>query len=184
MSRLNKTPKRERKLIPADAEDVSLPLEDGSLRTTIEFDSVDPTLCPDVDSMLRWAAAALRDPAAAACIRVVGSEEMRTSNKRWRNADYPTNVLSFPADLPAEFGLPHLGDILICAEVVDAEWRQQNKSAAAHWAHMIVHGMLHLQGYDHENDEEGAVMEALEIAILAELGFANPYLSPAPGANA
>ena len=170
-------------MIPADLHDVSPPPEDARPQTTVEFDSVDPEQCPNVELMLDWAAAALRDPDAAASIRIVGPEEMRASNQRWRNADYATNVLSFPADLPAEFGLPHLGDILICAQVVEAERRQQNKSATAHWAHMIVHGMLHLQGYDHENDEDSAVMEALEIDILAGLGFANPYLESAPGVN-
>jgi probable rRNA maturation factor len=170
-------------LILADALDASLSPDQAAPQTTVEFDTVVGVSCPDADAILLWANAALRDTQAAACIRVVGGSEMQEANKRWRNADYATNVLSFPADLPPEIGLPHLGDILICAEVVDAERLAQNKSRDAHWAHMVVHGMLHLQGYDHENDEDCAVMEALEIDILAGLGYANPYQLSSPEAN-
>jgi probable rRNA maturation factor len=114
-------------------------------------------------------------------IRVVGRAESRALNRTWRGKDRPTNVLSFPglgAD-PApvvEDTLP-LGDLAICAPIVAREAREQDKTPQAHWAHMVVHGVLHLLGYDHEHDREADVMEGAETQILARCGFANPYLS-------
>lgn len=108
-------------------------------------------------------------------VRVVEAEESQALNLQFRNKDAATNVLSFPSDLPEAFGADYLGDIVICASVVAHEARQQNKSLSEHWAHMLVHGVLHLQGYDHQQDEEAEAMEALEIKILAEMGFADPY---------
>lgn len=142
----------------------------------VEYGAVQRENCPARQAMLGWARAAMRDSGAGASIRVVCSVEMRAANQRWRGADYATNVLSFPADLPPELGFAHLGDILICADVVATESIRQGKSASAHWAHMVVHGMLHLQGYDHDNDKDAQVMESLETEILARLGFADPYL--------
>jgi probable rRNA maturation factor len=78
-------------------------------------------------------------------------------------------------ELPGEVDLKILGDVVLCADVINAEAKQQHKSSAAHWAHMVVHGMLHLQGYDHVDDDQAEAMEALEIRILNQLGFANPY---------
>src|SRR5690554_8049362 len=95
-------------------------------------------------------------------------------NHRYRGKNSPTKVLSFPADLPPELGLPLLGDLVVCADVVAREAAEQGKTPSAHWAHMLVHGTLHLLGYDHINDAEAEVMEALETAIVTALGFAPP----------
>lgn len=109
------------------------------------------------------------------CLRIVDSEEIQALNAQYRHKDKPTNVLSFPADIPEELDLPLLGDIVICVQVVEAEAIEQGKTLDAHWAHMCVHGMLHLQGFDHIDDEEAEEMEALETTILAGLGYASPY---------
>lgn len=109
------------------------------------------------------------------CLRLVDSEEMISLNSQYRQKNKPTNVLSFPADLPEDLGIPLLGDIVICAEVVAQEAQQQNKSIEAHWAHLSVHGLLHLQGYDHIEEEQANTMESLEINILSQLGYSNPY---------
>ena len=108
-------------------------------------------------------------------LRIVGNDESRELNHQYRDKDKPTNVLSFPFEAPAGITVPLAGDLVICAPVVEQEAREQSKDAVAHWAHMVVHGMLHLQGYDHIEDNEAEVMEALEIRLLAQLGFANPY---------
>lgn len=108
-------------------------------------------------------------------VRVVDEQESRTLNASFRQKDKPTNVLSFPSEIPKELGIPFLGDLVICANIVKQESAEQNKSEDAHWAHMIVHGTLHLIGYDHEQDVEAEEMEALETHILQGLGFASPY---------
>lgn len=108
-------------------------------------------------------------------IRIVGAEESQALNHRYRGRDCPTNVLSFPFEAPAGITVPLVGDLVICAPVVESEARAQNKTLAAHWAHMVVHGMLHLQGFDHIEDEDAEAMEALEVRLLAQLGFGNPY---------
>lgn len=150
--------------------------DDGcSAELSLQWGEVRSEVCPTAQQLLSWAQAALQDKTAGASIRVTDKREMHECNLRWRNGDYATNVLSFPADLPVELGLSHLGDILICADVVNEECIRQGKSRDAHWAHMVVHGMLHLQGYDHQTDEEAATMEALEIRILAAMNIANPY---------
>ena len=114
-------------------------------------------------------------------IRIVTSDEITELNHSYRHKNNPTNVLSFPFELPPGMPvdeLPNiLGDIAICAEVVAREADQQHKSITAHWAHMVVHGTLHLLGYDHQNDTDAAQMEALEIHILQQLDFPNPYLA-------
>lgn len=108
-------------------------------------------------------------------VRCVESEESQQLNHDYRGKNKPTNVLSFPFESPAEFFVPLLGDLVICADVVRIEAQQQNKTVLAHWAHMIVHGCLHLLGYDHINDSEADEMESLEIKILRQLGYNNPY---------
>jgi probable rRNA maturation factor len=124
----------------------------------------------------RWAAAAcLCDDDCEASLRVVDEGEMQALNRDYRGKDVPTNVLSFPMELPADLGIALLGDLALCAEVIEREAGEQHKTLDAHWAHMIVHGMLHLQGYDHVDDEQAAGMEALETRILHQLGFADPY---------
>jgi probable rRNA maturation factor len=108
-------------------------------------------------------------------VRVVGSAESRRLNGRYRGKDKPTNVLSFPpAPLPGGAARP-LGDLVICAQVVRSEARTQGKLLEAHWAHLVVHGALHLIGYDHEREAEAKRMERREVAVLRRLGFANPY---------
>lgn len=103
-------------------------------------------------------------------IRIVDKLEMTQLNLAYRKKDKPTNILSFPMHMP-----PMLGDLVACAEVIEEEANAQKKSFDAHWAHMIIHGVLHLQGYDHETEQDAEQMEALEIKLLAQLGFANPY---------
>ncbi|MDU4250953.1 MULTISPECIES: rRNA maturation RNase YbeY [Pseudomonas] len=109
-------------------------------------------------------------------IRLVDEAEGRELNKTWRHKDYATNVLSFPADVPDELlDIPLLGDLVICAPVVTREAAEQGKAAEAHWAHLVIHGCLHLLGYDHIEDEEAEEMEGLERELLAELGHPDPY---------
>ena len=108
-------------------------------------------------------------------VRIVDKEEIQTLNKTYRHKDKPTNVLSFPFESPPEVELPLLGDLVICHDVVLEEAQQQNKTVKEHWAHMIVHGVLHLKGYDHIDDSEAETMEALEVQILNQLGFSDPY---------
>ncbi len=114
-------------------------------------------------------------------IRIIGEEESQTLNREYRGVDKPTNVLSFSFENPPALedlgeALPYLGDLAVCAPVIEREALEQNKTAEAHWAHMIVHGTLHLQGYDHAKGIESEEMEALEIEILQGLGYPDPYL--------
>ena len=139
---------------------------------------------PAEDDIRDWIAATLASQSRQAdteiSVRLVDLEEMTTLNKTYRGKSGPTNVLSFPADLPEELELPLLGDIVICAPVVRTEAQQQHKSLAAHWAHMVTHGTLHLLGYDHITEEEAATMEALESRILNHLGYPCPYRGDLP----
>ena len=113
-------------------------------------------------------------------IRFVESTEIQRLNREYRSKDKPTNVLSFPSQIPeavaAEMDSYHLGDIAICSEIVESEAQAQNKQLDAHWAHLLIHGLLHLLGYDHDSDEQASEMENLEIQILKTLGFPDPYL--------
>lgn len=147
---------------------------------------------PDEPSVQQWVDAALSNQKGEAelSIRVVDEAESSELNLRYRNKQGPTNVLSFPADLSESLQellleeslqLPLLGDLVICAPVVEHEAQQQKKSLKAHWAHMLVHGSLHLIGYDHMNDQEAELMEQLETNILTNLDFPPPYEQP-PGA--
>lgn len=108
-------------------------------------------------------------------VYICDEDESQKLNHQYRQKNKPTNVLSFPADIPEEVGVPLLGDLVICAPVVEREAAEQGKTLAAHWAHMLVHGTLHLLGYDHIDDAEAEVMESLETVILARLDFAAPY---------
>ena len=124
---------------------------------------------PAASSLRQWAQSALRKKGALT-IRIVNEEESETLNSRYRHKQKPTNVLSFGY---GERGV--LGDLVICAPVVEREAKEQGKTVRAHWAHMVVHGCLHLQGHEHEKEAEATAMEALEIRILGKLGFNNPY---------
>ncbi len=139
---------------------------------------------PAAADIRRWIAAALagraRQEQVEVSVRLVEIEEMAQLNETYRGRTGATNVLSFPADLPAELAIPLLGDIVICAPIVRAEAAQQGKSQSAHWAHMTVHGTLHLLGYDHIEEEEATIMEALESAILGELNYSGPYAADVP----
>ena len=108
-------------------------------------------------------------------IRIVDKQESQQLNCTYRHKDKPTNVLSFPFESPIEIDVPLLGDLIICKQVVEAEAEQQLKSLTSHWAHMIVHGCLHLLGYDHILDEEAEEIENIEIDIMQQLGFEDPY---------
>lgn len=136
---------------------------------------------PAPTSFRRWVEAALRGArrrkATEVAIRIVDADEGQALNLQYRGRDYATNVLSFPADLPPGVNLPLIGDLVICAPVVAREAAEQGKKPTDHWAHMTVHGTLHLLGYDHMEDAEAEAMEALETRILAGLGIADPYLA-------
>ncbi|MEZ5572200.1 MAG: rRNA maturation RNase YbeY [Halioglobus sp.] len=148
-----------------------------NLHVDIQIASSAPV--PTEEDIHNWIAAALaqlttRDQAEVS-VRLVDNDEMAQLNETYRGKKGTTNVLSFPAELPADLNLPLLGDIVICAPVVQAEAAQQGKSPGAHWAHMTVHGTLHLLGYDHIDEEEAEIMEALESAILNTLNYSCPY---------
>lgn len=134
---------------------------------------------PSARSFHRWVDAALRGAKrrkfAELSIRIVDAKEGRKLNREYRGKDYATNVLSFPVELPPGVTLPLIGDLVICAPVVVRESKEQDKIANEHWAHMTVHGVLHLLGYDHIDDAEAEAMEALEKRILAGLGIGDPY---------
>ena len=134
---------------------------------------------PTRSDIATWAGTALGRKAAGRelGVRVVGPAESRRLNARYRGKDKPTNVLSFPAvEMPAGPERP-LGDLVICPDVLRVEAREQRKSLRAHWAHLVVHGTLHLVGYDHEDSADADRMERREIAVLRRLGFPNPYRS-------
>jgi len=132
---------------------------------------------PDDDSFIRWVGLALGTGTdRELTIRLVDEDEGRSLNHTYRGKDYATNVLSFPADLPPELDLPLLGDLVVCAPVVAREATEQGKPLNAHWAHMVIHGCLHLLGYDHIDDTEADEMETLERELLAQLSIADPYL--------
>lgn len=134
---------------------------------------------PSAPKITRWAraAAGARGRGAEVAVRLVGAAEGRRLNLLWRGRDYPTNVLSFPAPAGTRGGRAarSLGDIVLCAPVVAREARQQGKSAEHHWAHLVIHGALHLLGYDHQDDRDAARMERRERLLLARLGIPNPY---------
>jgi probable rRNA maturation factor len=152
------------------------------LALTIENRSGEAGL-PSAAQLRRWAQATLQTDVQAAEISllIVDEEEGRTLNRDYRGKDYATNVLSFALNEGEPVpGLPLFGDIVFAAPVVAREAAEQGKSLEQHYAHLTVHGMLHLQGYDHEDDAEAVIMESLETAILARLGYADPYAEEKP----
>jgi probable rRNA maturation factor len=149
------------------------------------FQACDDNTIPAADTVKNWiiraADAAGHSSDVEVSVRIVDADESRALNHEYRGKNKPTNVLSFPAgrieglpdDVPVQ-----LGDIVVCASVVGEEAIEQDKAVADHWAHMLVHGTLHLMGYDHETDAEAAEMEALETQILMNSGLKDPYLAP------
>ena len=132
---------------------------------------------PSQQDFERWATTAInahRDTAELT-IRIVENDESQSLNATYRGKDKPTNVLSFPFEAPVGVTLPLLGDLIIATDVVEDEAKAQNKTLESHWAHMVVHGCLHLLGYDHIDDDEAVEMESLETQLLESLGFDNPY---------
>jgi len=132
---------------------------------------------PDAALIRQWATRVLQEQAAPAelLVRIVDEAEITALNRQYRGKDGPTNVLSFPSDLPEEVGSMLIGDIVLCAPVIASECVMQGKAQDAHWAHLVIHGVLHLLGFDHESDDEAQRMEASEIRLLADLGFEDPY---------
>jgi probable rRNA maturation factor len=134
---------------------------------------------PEMAQFQLWLEKALEVYAqeAEVTVRLVDEAEIQQLNATYRGKDAPTNVLSFPFEAPPGIELPLLGDLIICRQVVEQEAEQQNKNLSAHWAHMIVHGSLHLLGYDHISDEDAEEMESLETRIMLGLGFPDPYIA-------
>ncbi|WP_445946334.1 rRNA maturation RNase YbeY [Shewanella sp.] len=128
----------------------------------------------DFDTWVRTALGNTLDTAELT-IRLVEIAESQALNLGYRGKDKPTNVLSFPFEAPPGMELPLLGDLVICVAVVEQEALEQNKPLQAHWAHMVIHGCLHLLGYDHIIDQEADEMESLETQLIEGLGFSNPY---------
>ncbi len=131
---------------------------------------------PDQQDFQRWVHAIPSQSEQEVLIRIVDTQEMLALNHQFRQQERATNVLSFPAELPEVVELPLLGDVIICAPIVQQEANEQGKCVLSHWAHMTVHGILHLLGYDHTEENEAQTMEQLETDILCTLGFANPYI--------
>lgn len=134
---------------------------------------------PEEAQFQRWLEAAVMpfQPESEVTIRLVDEAESHELNLTYRGKDKPTNVLSFPFEAPPGIELPLLGDLIICRQAVEQEAAEQGKTVEAHWAHMVVHGTLHLLGYDHIEDEEAEEMEGIETEIMLALGYPDPYIS-------
>lgn len=134
---------------------------------------------PSAVKIKHWTKAALRHKRkrGEVTIRLVGKKEIQALNKTYRHKDKPTNILSFRSELPKDLPLkiPLLGDLVICSAIVNEEAKEQGKAPEAHWAHIVIHGALHLLGYDHESEADALLMEGKEIRLLKACGFSNPY---------
>ncbi len=155
------------------------------LALTVQYASGTRAGLPHKRSIWRWAQAALaghdrRRRQVALTVRIVGGRESAALNRRYRGCHRATNVLAFPFAAPPGVATDYLGDVVICASVVRREARVQGKRERAHWAHMVVHGIMHLQGYDHASRRQAAIMERRESRILARLGFPDPYAGAPP----
>jgi probable rRNA maturation factor len=147
------------------------------LRLNVHY-AVSRRTLPNESTLRRWARAALvgmRRKTVGLSVRIVGASEGKSFNQRYRRKRRPTNVLSFPYDAPAGLRTDILGDLVICAPVVQREAKALAVPAEAHWAHMLVHGIMHLRGYDHHTEEQALIMERREAQILKRLGFNDPY---------
>ena len=150
-----------------------------SLAVDVQIASTSPEV-PDATRIVRWARAAAGERDAELSVRVVDAEEGAALNESFRHAAGATNVLSFPFEAPETTDPPLLGDVVICAPVVTREAAEQGKAPQAHFAHMVVHGVLHLLGHEHDRDADAERMEALEREVLQGLGFDDPYAERAP----
>lgn len=155
------------------------------MRLQVDIQTACSEPVPEEEDIRRWIEAALSSHRAEAevSVRLVGELEMTELNGSYRRQHKPTNVLSFPAELPQDVPHPLLGDIIVCAAVVAREATEQHKTNEAHWTHMLVHGSLHLLGYDHIEAEDAEIMESLETTILQSLGYACPYGGDTPLAD-
>ena len=151
----------------------------GKMIIDLQIACEQETGLPTAEQIEQWATAAVQPQSdeVEMTVRIVDEAESHALNLNYRGKDRPTNVLSFPFECPDEVELPLLGDLVICRQVVEREAQEQDKPVMAHWAHMVVHGSLHLLGYDHIEDDEAEEMEILETQIMMGLGFADPYLS-------
>ena len=151
----------------------------GKMIIDLQIACKQETGLPTAEQIEQWATAAVQPQSdeVEMTVRIVDEAESHALNLNYRGKDRPTNVLSFPFECPDEVELPLLGDLVICRQVVEREAQEQDKPVMAHWAHMVVHGSLHLLGYDHIEDDEAEEMESLETQIMMGLGFADPYLS-------
>lgn len=160
------------------AKDRAAPVGLAPLRLSLDVQRVSESVeLPGDGQLRRWARAALADLGGSheLTVRIVDTPESAALNVEYRHKQGPTNVLSFPFEAPPGMRSRLLGDLVLCADVVQREASEQKKLPAAHWAHMLVHGILHLRGYDHLNDTQAQTMETLETEILAQLGYPNPY---------
>ena len=155
----------------------------------LEVQNVSDLVIPDNEWLAACADIAYEgEREASAVLRIVNAEEAQGLNRDYREKDYATNILSFPSDfseLPEglldEGEQGYLGDLVVCAEVISQQAQEQKKTSDQHWAHLVIHGMLHLQGYDHISEPEASEMEAIEIKLLEELGVPNPYNETSEG---
>lgn len=146
------------------------------LEVQVQYAIEDSQDVPEEALLSRWAEAAVdTNTSSELVIRIVSEEECAALNGAYRGVSRPTNVLSFPFEAPPQVEMSYLGDVVICAEVVKREATQQRKECLGHWAHMVIHGVLHLQGYDHQTDDQAQEMESREVKILAGLGYTDPY---------
>lgn len=151
----------------------------GSIFVDLQIATENIEGLPTEEQIVQWARAAVQPEGdeVEMTVRIVDEAESHELNLTYRGKDRPTNVLSFPFECPDEVELPLLGDLVICRQVVEREAAEQDKPLMAHWAHMVVHGSLHLLGYDHIEDDEAEEMESLETQIMQGLGFNDPYLA-------
>ena len=151
----------------------------GSIFVDLQIATENIEGLPTEEQIVQWATAAVQPEGDVVemTVRIVDEAESHELNLTYRGKDRSTNVLSFPFECPDEVELPLLGDLVICRQVVEREAAEQEKSLMAHWAHMVVHGSLHLLGYDHIEDDEAEEMESLETQIMQGLGFDDPYLA-------
>lgn len=150
-----------------------------SIELDLQLAVEDENGLPSFDDVQRWLSNTVEkfQTQAEVTVRIVDEEESHQLNHEYRGKDKPTNVLSFPFEAPPGIEIDLLGDLIICRQVVEREAKEQGKPLMAHWAHMVVHGSLHLLGYDHIEDDEAEEMESLETEIMQGMGYEDPYIA-------